>query len=40
MRGMRNKLIHGYFEVDLPLVWTTVKDDMPKLQAADSRIAD
>lgn len=30
--GMRNKLIHGYFEVDLETVWNTVKNDLPKLK--------
>ena len=32
MAGMRNALIHEYFEVDLSLVWRTVKDDLPKLK--------
>ena len=32
IRGMRNKVIHGYFDVELPVVWTTVKDDLPKLK--------
>ncbi len=29
--GMRNRLIHGYFEVDLDLLWVTVVDDLPLL---------
>lgn len=29
--GMRNRLIHGYFEVDLDRVWDTVIDDLPFL---------
>lgn len=29
---MRNKLIHGYFIVDLHLVWEVVKKDLPKLK--------
>lgn len=29
--GMRNRLTHGYFDVDLDLVWTTVQDDLPLL---------
>jgi len=29
--GMRDKLIHEYFSVDLDLVWVTVKKDIPKL---------
>ena len=32
MRGMRNIAIHEYFFVDLQIVWTTVKDDFPKLK--------
>jgi uncharacterized protein with HEPN domain len=32
MRGMRNVAIHEYFFVDLEIVWTTVKDDLPKLK--------
>lgn len=27
--GMRDKLIHGYFGVDLDAVWDTVKKDIP-----------
>lgn len=29
--GMRNRLIHAYFEVDLDIVWETVKRDIPTL---------
>ena len=32
MRAMRNVAIHEYFFVDLGIVWTTVKDDLPKLK--------
>jgi len=32
MRGMRNVAIHEYFHVDLAIVWTTVRDDLPKLK--------
>lgn len=32
MRGMRNKVIHDYFDVDLTVVWGTVKEDLPKLK--------
>ena len=31
MAGMRDKLIHGYDEVDLELVWQTVVKDVSKL---------
>ena len=29
--GMRNRLIHGYFEVDIKLVWNTAKNNLPPL---------
>ncbi len=32
MRGMRNVAIHEYFFVDLGVVWTTVKEDLPQLK--------
>ena len=32
MRGMRNKIIHNYFDVDLTVVWSTVKNDLPQLR--------
>ena len=31
--GMRDKLIHGYFGVDLESVWLTVSEDIPNLKA-------
>ena len=30
--GMRDKLIHAYFGVDLREVWLTAKNDLPKLR--------
>lgn len=32
--GMRNKLIHHYFEVDLETLWQTFQEDLPDLKAA------
>jgi len=32
MAGMRDKLIHFYFGVDMPIVWETVKTRIPKLE--------
>ena len=32
VRGMRNKVIHNYFDVNLTVVWNTVKDDLPRLR--------
>jgi uncharacterized protein with HEPN domain len=31
MVGMRNRLVHAYFDVDLALLWTTVTSDLPEL---------
>lgn len=31
MTSMRNRLIHGYFDVNLDVVWQTVKEDLPSL---------
>jgi len=31
MVGMRNRLIHGYFDVNLEIVWDTVTEDLPPL---------
>ena len=30
--GMRNRLIHGYFQIDAVEVWKTVEGDLPKLK--------
>lgn len=29
--GMRDRITHGYFEVDLEEVWNTVEKDLPEL---------
>jgi uncharacterized protein with HEPN domain len=31
---MRNVLAHGYFQVDLHLVWQTIQHDLPPLRSA------
>jgi uncharacterized protein with HEPN domain len=33
MKGMRNRLAHGYFEVNLDVVWETVSSALPELLA-------
>jgi uncharacterized protein with HEPN domain len=33
MRGLRNRIAHGYFTINLHIVWQTVMDDLPKLVA-------
>ncbi|MDD5144303.1 DUF86 domain-containing protein [Methanoregula sp.] len=30
--GMRDRLIHGYFSVNVERLWNTVKDDLPVLE--------
>ena len=32
MTGMRNRAAHGYFNIDLDIVWDTVKTALPNLQ--------
>lgn len=32
MRGMRNRMIHNYFEVNIDVLWGTVKNDLPGLK--------
>lgn len=31
MRGMRNRIAHGYFEINLDVVWETVRTALPAL---------
>ena len=37
--GMRNRLIHGYDQVDLDIVWVVVTSDLPALVAQLDQIA-
>jgi uncharacterized protein with HEPN domain len=34
MAGMRDKLIHHYFGVDVKVVWRTVKDSLPGIRSS------
>jgi len=38
IKGMRNRLIHEYFGTDLPLVWDTIKKDLPSFKNELERI--
>ena len=38
MAGMRDRLIHGYFGVDLDLVWQVVRQHLPDLAVQIGRI--
>lgn len=31
MRGMRNRIAHGYFDINLDVVWDTVQIALPEL---------
>lgn len=33
MRGMRNPMAHGYFDIDLNIVWQTVNSSLPALES-------
>ncbi|OGH55577.1 MAG: hypothetical protein A3G34_00685 [Candidatus Lindowbacteria bacterium RIFCSPLOWO2_12_FULL_62_27] len=32
--GMRNRLIHAYFDINLDILWSTITQDMPPLITA------
>lgn len=32
MTGMRNRLVHGYAEVNMYMVWDTIQNDLPPLE--------
>ncbi len=34
MAGMRDKLIHEYFGVDIEILWEVIKDEIPTLKPA------
>lgn len=36
--GMRNRIAHGYFEINLELVWDTVQQALPELLAQLPRV--
>ncbi|MEK6720583.1 MAG: DUF86 domain-containing protein [Chloroflexota bacterium] len=38
--GMRDHLVHGYFGVDLDIVWNAVTEDLPGLRAAVEMLLD
>lgn len=31
MKGMRNRIAHGYFDINLDIVWSTVESALPTL---------
>jgi uncharacterized protein with HEPN domain len=40
MRGMRNRIAHGYFDIDLAMVWDTLQTAIPALKAQLDTIKD
>jgi uncharacterized protein with HEPN domain len=40
MAGFRDKVVHGYFGVDLEVVWDTAVDDAPSLKPLIVKILD
>lgn len=32
MRGMRNRMAHGYFDINLDIVWEAICNDLPALE--------
>ncbi len=40
IKGMRNRIAHGYFDINLDVVWDTVRDALPRLTAALNAISD
>jgi len=31
MIGMRHRLVHAYFDIDLDILWKTAQEDLPPL---------
>ena len=38
MAGMRDKLSHDYFGVNLPVVWKTLQKDLPGLKTLMAKV--
>lgn len=39
MIGLRNRLIHGYYDIDQDIIWDTVRGDLPPLIAMLEKLA-
>ncbi len=40
MAGMRDRIIHGYDDVDFQIVWAVVKKDIPEIKPRIQKILD
>ena len=40
MIGMRNRVIHAYFDIDADILWRTVTDEIPRLRPILIHLAD
>jgi uncharacterized protein with HEPN domain len=40
MIGLRNRMIHAYFNLDLQIIWEIVQGDMPDLKQKMKQILD
>ncbi len=38
--GMRNRVVHAYFDIDADIVWTTAREEIPVLRGAIQRLLD
>ncbi len=38
--GLRNRIVHAYFDVDVELVWRIVSNELPRLKVALTRLRD
>ena len=38
MRGMRNRMAHGYFDINLDIVWETIQASLPDLEEKIARL--
>lgn len=38
VRGMRNKLVHQYFGINMKVVWQTIREDLPAIISALKKI--
>ncbi len=36
--AIRNRLIHGYFDIDAEIIWNTTQNDLPKLKTEIEKI--